>query len=522
MRYNAANVPFASRGVATGGPRGVPEQRAFPQPQLPDSLVQDLRRTNPWWEGRPGPVLPATRRHLVGAISRRLELGLAPIVMVRGPRQVGKTTAQAQLLQDLLAGDVEPHRVLHVQCDELPGLGQVEEPVLRVVDWYEQAVLGRTLNEAAHEGRPVCIFLDEVQNLEAWGPQLKFLVDSSTVRVVVTGSSALRLELGRDSLAGRITTLDAGVLTLTEVGRFHGLDLGEPHLPGNGLQVLAEPEFWRGLGERGRACAESRNTAFACFSERGGYPLAHRLAEVAWADIADQLNETVVRRVIQHDALRGDASRRRDPQLLEEVFRLACRYAGQIPGSDLLAREAGRALSSDVGPQRARNHLDCLAGTLLLRLIEPLEIRLKKKRGGVKICLCDHALRASWLQEIVPLDPPGLEREPHLTTLAGHIAESVVGATLSTIAGLDLAHLPESGGEPEVDFVLTVGTKRIPLEVKYQRRVDPLRDTEGLRTFIEKSVNNAPFGILVTQVEAPEVIDPRIVALPLSSLMLLR
>jgi predicted AAA+ superfamily ATPase len=52
---------------------------------------------NPWWRGQPGPLLPLTRRHLVGEIHRRLNLGLAPIVLVRGPRQIGKTTAQLHL-----------------------------------------------------------------------------------------------------------------------------------------------------------------------------------------------------------------------------------------------------------------------------------------------------------------------------------------------------------------------------------------------------------------------------------------
>ena len=92
----------------------------------------------------------------------------------------------------------------------------------------------------------------------------------------------------------------------------------------------------------------------------------------------------------------------------------------------------------------------------------------------------------------------------------------------ATISGLDLAHLPARHGEPEIDFVLTIGTRRIPLEVKYQRRVDPLRDTEALRTFVEKAANNAPFGLIVTQTDMPPLADPRIVALPLSSLMLMR
>ncbi len=58
--------------------------------------------------------------------------------------------------------------------------------------------------------------------------------------------------------------------------------------------------------------------------------------------------------------------------------------------------------------------------------------------------------------------------------------------------------------------------------MKYQRKIDPLGDTEALRIFLEKAGNNAPFGILITQVDADTVVDPRIVALPLSSLMLLR
>jgi len=163
-----------------------------------------------------------------------------------------------------------------------------------------------------------------------------------------------------------------------------------------------------------------------------------------------------------------------------------------------------------------------LGDTLLLRLVQPLEIRLKRKKSFPKVCLADHGLRASWLQEVIPLDPDALGREPHLTTVAGRIAESVVGTTFSSIHGLDVAYVPQRGDEPEIDFVLTVGTKRVPVEVKYQRRVDPLRDTEGLRTFIEKAVNNAPFGLLITQTDGVYADDPRIVSIPLSTLMLLR
>ena len=149
-------------------------------------------------------------------------------------------------------------------------------------------------------------------------------------------------------------------------------------------------------------------------------------------------------------------------------------------------------------------------------------VHLRKNRGGPKLCLADHALRACWLQEQVPLTPAALAKQPELTTQAGHLAESIFGSAASTVSGLDVAHWPARGADREVDFVLTVGVRRVPVEIKYQRRIDQYRDTIGIRSFIEKTTNNASFGILITQDAAGVVDDPRIVSLPLSTFLLLR
>ena len=111
--------------------------------------------------------------------------------------------------------------------------------------------------------------------------------------MVVTGSSALRIEAGRDSLAGRITSLEAGTLSLTEIAVLRGLDLGEPYLKDNGLEVLTHAAFWNGLREHGQSRKAIRDIAFAAFSERGGYPLAHLRADAPWEQVADQLNEVL-------------------------------------------------------------------------------------------------------------------------------------------------------------------------------------------------------------------------------------
>ena len=499
--------------------RRSPEHPASQQDLFLDG---QLREMNPWWSAQPTRQLPRTRRHLVKWVSRRLQLGLAPVVLVRGPRNVGKTIAQFQVIQDLLESGVHPHRILRVQWDEVRAFRKLPQPILDVKRWYERVLLGSTLNQEAAAGRPCYLFFDELQNLPNWDAQLKSLVDHATVKVVVTGSSALRLEMGRDSLAGRITTLDTGVLSLTEIAHFRGLALGQPALDDNGLDRVLDPDFWRALAARGLAGREARDEAFGCFSRVGGYPIAHERADIDWPSLADQLNESVIRRVIQHDLRVGERGRRRDAALLEELFRLACRYVGQCPSPTKLAQDVQRSLGANVGPQRVMQYLRFLDNTLLLRTVRPLEVRLKRSRGFSKLCLADHGLRASWLQELVPLEPGELAGRSDLGSLAGHLAESVVGTTLLSVQGLDLAHLPERKGEPEVDYVITVGDRRVPVEVKYQGQVDVERATRGLRAFLDRAEYRAPLGLLVTRGDGVAVDDPRVVAIPLSSLMLLR
>ena len=480
-----------------------------------------LRADNLWWRGERRYGIPPIRRWAFEPVRRGLLKGLTPAVALRGPRQVGKTTLLNQIIDGFQAEGMDPQRILRIQFDDLPALMAMENPILTLVQWYADNVLGSTLNQAAHAGRGALIFLDEVQNLANWAPQVKHLVDTQPVRAVVTGSSALRIEAGRDSLAGRISTLEMGPLFLREIGEFQHLGSIQPYLPPNGVGPLKDKAWWRELRSYGEKHREFRDKAFEAFSARGAYPMAQAQNDLRWERLADALNETVIKRAIQHDLRRGPRGQKRDEQLLEEVFRLACRYTGQAPAPGLYIQQLTAAMNANIGWSRVHNYLKFLDGTLLLRLIEPLELRLKRRRGAPKIGLCDHALRAAWLQETIPLTPEALEAHPHLADLAGRIAESTVGYFLASITGLEVAHFPQRPSEPEVDYVLTVGEQRIPMEIKYRRRLDHV-DTYGLRAFMEKSAYNASFGVLVTLTDEPTPDDPRIVSLPLSTLLLMR
>lgn len=497
-------------------------ERNFFSGSLPRELAENLEHLNPHWVGQPGPRVPSFRRWAFERLYRLLTRGLTPATVLRGPRRVGKTVLLRQLMEALLGEGAAAERILYVPFDEIPSLVGLKDPILTIARWFEAYHLKQTFNESARAGRIAYLLFDEVQNLDAWAPQIKHLVDNHDLRVLVTGSSSLRIEAGRDSLAGRVTTLDLGPLLLREIAELRFGEAGASYWADNGLESVATADFWRGAVEHGRQTADLRRQAFVAFSERGAYPTAQERFDVPWPEMADYLNETIIRRAIQHDLRMGPRGQKRDEKLLEEVFRLCCRYAGQTPGQAIFVPEIQQALAANIGWTRILSYLRFLDGALLIRLVQPLELRLKRKKSAPKVCLSDLSLRASWLREIVPLDPDGLSAAPHLSDLAEHLAESALGYFLGSIPGLDLAHFPSRGVEPKVDFVLTVGARRIPVEVKYRRRIDPHEDTRGLRAFLEKTVYNAPFGLLVTLEDETTIPDPRIIPISLSSLLWMR
>jgi predicted AAA+ superfamily ATPase len=507
-----------------------PVHAAAPIGALTSELVAFLEDRNPWWRAQPAREPQRFRRWAYTEMVHRLDKKLAAMVVIRGSRRVGKSVLQSQLIEDLLligkadpmGKPVDPARILSVQFDDAPALGSISMPVQAIVRWFEQNVLKKTLNQAAKDGQPAYLLFDEVQNIHDWSVQLKILADNADARIIVTGSSALRIAKGKDNLAGRTDTIELGPLRLWEVAGIRGIRGLQPYAADVRLEEWKKREFWLGLIAHGNKHAKARDEAFRHFSRLGGYPLCHNTTETDEDRVRQQVIAGVINKTIESDPEHRRRAAPLDPALVRDVFRMVCRYAGQNVTPKPFSDELHKLLQAPISNAKITDVIEFLADSLLLHQVPPLELLAKKQGSPPKLCVCDHFVRNGILQETLPLDPEELKGcNEGVSTQVGHVIESVLGYFLKGIPGVELAWFPARSNEPEVDLVLTIGTGRIPVEVKYRRDKPDKSALAGIESFCAKKAYAAPFGIIVTQAfEGP--IGDKAIAVPASTLLLLR
>src|SRR5438093_2224863 len=182
---------------------------------LSAEAIQVLRDLNPWWADpkvvRPEP--PPYRRPLVVELLRRLQRPKGLIEVVRGPRQVGKTTGIQQIIQDLIRQGIPSSDLLFVRFD-LELLREEPAALRSILSWYAKMVRRRSLEQ----GDRSFVFLDEIHKLRRWHEEIKHAGDTFPLRMLLTGSSSVLVARGgRESLAGRVFTTELPTFSFREV-----------------------------------------------------------------------------------------------------------------------------------------------------------------------------------------------------------------------------------------------------------------------------------------------------------------
>jgi hypothetical protein len=489
---------------------------ALPRTILPDDAVHILRELNPWWETqrlrRPPPPY---RRRGVDDMCKRIGRSKGLIEVIRGPRQVGKTTAIEQVIDFLLSRGVRSLDILFVRFDQ-EVLRDRAVHLGQLIRWYAEAIRGRPLEE----GAPGYVFLDEVHKLEKWDSEVKHLFDTFPVRLVLTGSSSVLVARGgRESLAGRTFSTEFPTFSFREV-----LEAWTPQgrrlPPARGMNDLFALEDPRDFFEPFRALRGQRKPSLKVHLERyynrGGYPRLYNgeIEEDLWTEY---LTETVFSRVLGVDV--PDLFPVRNPQLLRWLYVEVARATGQEIKQTRLVEDANAAGFSTNQPN-VGNYLHYLADALLIREFRryPL-VRRENSRTPAKVTLTDLGPRNAVFRGA----PSLWESSPNDV---GPLVETLVQ---TVIRGPNLAvHFYRDYDRPgdrrtpirEVDFVAEDASGRLlPIEVKFRRSLDT-SFFQGLKHFRGRFAAKAPFGLLVTREDYEWREEERLLALPLLEFLL--
>jgi predicted AAA+ superfamily ATPase len=483
--------------------------------KLSAEAIQVLRDLNPWWADpkvvRPEP--PAYRRPIIRELLARLSQPKGLIEVVRGPRQVGKTTGIHQIIQDLLASGIRSNDILFVRFD-LEVLREEPAALRSILSWYVAEVRRRP----PEDGQPPLVFLDEVHKLRRWHEEVKHVGDSLRLRMLLTGSSSVLVARGgRESLAGRTFTTELPPFSFREVLECWKPQYSEPLPPAirfgdvfDGALVASNEALDTLRPPQKLAIRRSLERYYA----RGGYPRLHS-GEVDDDRWADYLVQTIFENVLGADI--PDLFPIESPALLRFLYLNVARQTGQeIPQTKLaqLAVESGLSANQPT----VGKYLHYLADALLIREFRRYPLAKKiTARVAAKLTVTDLGVRNAIFRGA----PSLWESNP---TVLGPLVETLAQGVIRD-HNLQV-HFFRDYEEPanrrskirEVDFVAErLDGSVVPVEVKFRKRIQE-EDLVGLRLFTSR--HKCPLAVVVTRELSAWDNKRRILFIPLQNFLL--
>jgi len=218
---------------------------------------------------------------------------------------------------------------------------------------------------------------------------------------------------------------------------------------------------------------------------RGGYPEFYE-THISWNEASKTMREAYFDAIISYDLLRVFKSR--NPEKIKQLYTFLGVYTAQQVNLTNMCRDIG------ISRTALNDYLFQLQQTYLIKVMRPYK-KNKIKIGNdlKKIYVGDVGMRNAVLGII--------EEEITDTALLGRLAETVAqDHTLRLKYNLDKKSECETffwkSGNKEVDIILEMAGKIIPIESKYAEQIHS-EDVQELHSATTQK--NCPFGILLTK-----------------------
>ncbi|WP_256391485.1 ATP-binding protein [Natronoarchaeum rubrum] len=457
------------------------------------NLLALLNRMNLWWGGeevQESLKKAEHRRRDFYKIRERLMTSSRPIMTIRGPRQVGKTTLCGQLIESLLTEDQIPSdRILYLTIENSAILSNPEGVIEEAIETFKTNILQKDFRDV--DGT-VYIFIDEVQKTSNWADTLKYYTDTySNLQFVATGSiSTLIKSDAGDTLIGRMDERVMMPMKFIEYVRYESV-IDEETVYDESTELRSKLEesvkegdsaALRGALSRFFGVYENKKPQLLRLKDeyllKGGYPsVLNESVPNSYPVLDTDLRNTVT----------GDLANVFQVETPEKVLRVLSLLAAST-GSKV--SKSSIAEAADLSRQTVDAYLEHLDEFYLINRCPKYSGSEYSSGGLPKIYLQDvgvyNALNGTLAEST--LENPEAMGPIFETAVCDHTRR--LQFYLSNAQNADISYY-DSGGE--VDFVLDGNEYLIPIEVKNGDSTS--QSLRGLKRFLEE--RNAEFGICV-------------------------
>ncbi len=429
------------------------------------------------------------------------------VYVLRGPRQVGKTTLMKLKIRELIKSGIDPRHIFYWPCDLVEG----PEKLVRIITSYQDfSRKDRTIR--------LYIILDEISSVKDWQKGIKSLYDAGRLKkctVVLTGSHSIDLRKATETLARRRGDVDKLVDQLPD----------KILLPAKFSEYAeVRSEKIRGMiRDLGLQSRQGRHSLWAQIL-KGSLPKELQELELVSKEVAalfgDFLLTGGIPKVVDTYISTGTISK----ALYEEYTSLLLRDIARWNGKEVILQQIVRRLVETMGTNVTLNkirqetdvsshhttgvYLDFLKDSFVATVIQKLDLNKDAPvtRDSRKVHFEDpfifHALRA-W----------SLGRDPYPEAVSflselekvSKLVESVVSAHLVRLL---FSYHPSSlfdytnqlfhweGSERQLDFAARFDDKYLPIEVKYQNRISA-DDSKPIANF--QKAGKSAGGLIITK-----------------------
>jgi len=426
-----------------------------------EELLQALIKMNPWW--RTDQVPEHLKRHKKRKEFNKLQSFIDEdrITSIIGLRRVGKTTLMYQLIDHLLE-EKKKENLVYASLDDVM-LIDVENPVKKIVDVYK--------NKIRKGDGKVYLFLDEIEFDEGWELELKNLWDREDIKVFISGSSSLKIKKSKESLVGRIHTVQLSPLSFYDFLRFSEVDVElEEHRKKFQKSLFNDNDIYEQIEDCRYELDILKEDVLSLLNRymiRGGFPENFSVEKIdLWHKF---LREDVVDRVLFRDI--PEIYDVRNRKLLVSLLHFVAAESSSLFSYNSLSQDLGAR------NETISNYMTYLENSFLVHIHQNYTSSYQKRlRSRKKIYMADIGLRNALLNkgEEILSDSEEL----------GIDIENMIAIALESLTDRYDAELFYWRDNYEVDFILEKDLP-LPIEVKYKNQIRS-SDLKGLKKFKEE------------------------------------